>query len=141
MSYAIFVGRERSADGCGFLAGYGDEPSSHWLEVAPRMQYPAGSRVEVGVTPQAAMPGLRSEVPQVAETARNLRVGYSYYLGVPAPITNGGLNEHGVAVRDVWSPSSERLVALTPPDQTGPTTATWRGSCSSALARRGKAWS
>jgi hypothetical protein len=30
------------------------------------------------------------------------------------------VNEHGVAVRDVWSPSSERLVALTPHDQTGP---------------------
>ena len=120
MSYAIFVGRERSADGHGFLAGYGDEPSSHWLEVVPRRRHPAGSVVEVGVTPLAAMPGVRSEIPQAEETARHLRVSYSYYLGVPAPITNGGVNEHGVAVRDVWSPSSDRLVALTPPDQTGP---------------------
>jgi len=39
---------------------------------------------------------------------------------VPGPLTNGGLNEHGVAVRDVWSPSHPRLVALTPADQSGP---------------------
>ena len=38
---------------------------------------------------------------------------------MPAPLTNGGLNEHGVAVRDVWSPSSERLRAMTPADQRG----------------------
>ena len=120
MSYAIYVGKARSADGCGYLAGYGDEPSSHWLEVAPRAQHPAGSTIEVGVTPEALMPGVRSSIPQVAETARNLRASYSHYLGVPAPLTNGGLNEHGVAVRDVWSPSSARLIALTPPDQTGP---------------------
>ncbi|MEM9776651.1 MAG: C69 family dipeptidase, partial [Chloroflexota bacterium] len=34
--------------------------------------------------------------------------------------TNGGVNEHGVAVRDVWSTSSEQLQALTPADQSGP---------------------
>ena len=41
-------------------------------------------------------------------------MSYSYFLGVPAPLTNGGLNEHGVAVRDVWSTSSPWLIALTP---------------------------
>ena len=66
------------------------------------------------------MPGVRSHIPQVARTARHLRVSYSYYKGVPAPITNGGLNEHGVAVRDVWSTSSDRLNAMTPADQQGP---------------------
>ena len=49
-----------------------------------------------------------------------MRVSYSYYLGVPAPITNGGLNEYGVAVRDIWSTSSDALIAMTPTDQTGP---------------------
>jgi dipeptidase len=121
MSYAIYVGKDRSADGCAYLAGYGDEPSSHWLELMPRLQHPAGSEVEVGVTAEAAMPGVRSTIPQVAETARHLRVSYSYYLGVPGPLTNGGLNEYGVAVRDVWSPSSQRLIELTPSDQRGPT--------------------
>jgi dipeptidase len=120
VSYAIYVGRDRSVDGCGYLAGYGDEPSSHWLEVVERVSHPPGSTIEVGVTPHAATPGRRSTIPQVAETARHLRVSYSHYLGVPPPLTNGGLNEHGVAVRDVWSPSHERLLALTPSDQTGP---------------------
>jgi hypothetical protein len=55
----------------------------------------------------------------VRQTARNLRVSYSHYRGVPPPITNGGLNEHGVAVRDVWSPSNQALIAMTPPDQRG----------------------
>src|SRR3954471_20364917 len=108
MSYAISAGRTGRADGCASLAGYGDEPSSHWLEVAPREEHAADATVEVGVGPEAAMPGVRSSIPQVCRTARNLRVSYSYYRGVPPPITNGGLNEHGVAVRDVWSPSSPR---------------------------------
>ncbi|MDX6550770.1 MAG: dipeptidase [Gaiellales bacterium] len=120
MSYAIYVGKNLSVEGHAFLAGYGDEPSSHWLEVAPRGTHEPGSTIEVGVSAQAEMPGVRSTIPQASETARHLRVSYSYYLGTPSPLTNGGLNEHGVAVRDVWSPSSARLQALTPVDQTGP---------------------
>lgn len=121
MSYAIYVGSSLTADGHAYLAGYGDEPSGHWLEVVPREQHPPGAVIEVGATPASATPGVRSTIPQVAETARHLRVSYSHYLGVPGPLTNGGLNEHGVAVRDVWSPSSERLRELTPADQRGPT--------------------
>ena len=119
MSYAIYVGADLTRDGCAYLAGYGDEPSSHWLALAPRANHPPGAEIEVGVTPESAMPGVRSTIPQAPTTARHLRVDYSHYRGVPAPLTNGGLNEHGVAVRDVWSPSSERLVAMTPPDQRG----------------------
>lgn len=121
MSYAIYVGRNLTADGCAYLAGYGDEPSSHWLEVVPRQQHAVGATIEVGVTAAADLPGRRSLIPQVAETARHLRVDYSYYMGTPAPLTNGGLNEYGVAVRDVWSTSREELVKATPTDQTGPT--------------------
>jgi hypothetical protein len=77
VSYAIYVGRNLSADGHAYLAGYGDEPSSHWLELVARCHHVAGSTIDVGVTPQAAMPGLRSTIPQVSETARHLRVGYS----------------------------------------------------------------
>lgn len=120
MSYGLYVGRNRTADGIAYLAGYGDEPSSHWLEIVPRQQHAAGSTITVGVTPEADLPGVLSEIPQVAETFRHIRVSYSYYKGVPSPLTNGGLNEHGVAVRDIWSTSRDELVAMTPQTQTGP---------------------
>lgn len=120
MSYAIFIGSARTDDGRAYLAGYGDEPSSHWLEIVPRSTHSPDDEIEVGVTAEADLPGVRSTIPQVTETFRHLRVSYSQYMGVPAPLTNGGLNEHGVAVRDVWSPSHPRLVEMTPPDQRGP---------------------
>ena len=120
MSYGLYIGKNRTADGIAYLAGYGDEPSSHWLEIVPRRQYAAGSTVTVGVTPEADLPGVLSEIPQVAETFRHIRVSYSYYKGVPSPLTNGGLNEHGVAVRDIWSTSRDELIAMTPKTQTGP---------------------
>lgn len=119
MSYAVYVGAGLTGDGCAYLAGYGDEPSSHWLELVPRTEHPAGSKIEVGVTPHSLMPGVRSMIPQVPVTARHLRVDYSYYRGVPGPLTNGGLNEYGVAVRDVWSPTKERLSRMTPVGQRG----------------------
>jgi hypothetical protein len=121
MSYAIYVGSGMTADGHAYLAGYGDEPSGHWLEIVPRQVHAPGATIEVGATAEAPMPGVRSTIPQAAETARHLRVSYSNYRGLPGPLTNGGLNEHGVAVRDVWSPSSPRLKAMTRPDQSGPT--------------------
>ena len=120
MSYGIYIGRNHTADGVAYLAGYGDEPSSHWLEINPRAEHPEGASVTVGVTPQADMPGHLTEIPQAPGTLRNMRVSYSYYLGVPAPLTNGGLNECGVAVRDIWSTSRAELIAMTPKDQTGP---------------------
>ncbi|CAM5771695.1 hypothetical protein LMIY3S_03594 [Labrys miyagiensis] len=119
MSYGLYVGRNYTADGIAYLAGYGDEPSSHWLEIVPRRQHEAGATIRVGVTSEADMPGRMSEIPQADETARHVRVSYSYYKGVPAPLSNGGLNEHGVAVRDIWSSSRPELVAMTPRDQAG----------------------
>ncbi|MFZ1469342.1 MAG: C69 family dipeptidase [Paracoccaceae bacterium] len=120
MSYGIYIGRSHTADGIAYLAGYGDEPSSHWLEIAPRQTHATDATITVGVTPQAEMPGHLSQIPQARETARNIRVSYSHYLGVPAPLTNGGLNEYGLAVRDIWSTSRAELIAMTPTDQTGP---------------------
>jgi dipeptidase len=119
MSYAIYVGRNHSRTGHAWLVGYGDEPSSHWLEILPAADHPEGAVIEVGVGPEADMPGQRITVPQVAHTLRHMRVSYSYYLGVPAPITNGGVNEAGVAVRDVWSTSRPELREMTPKDQRG----------------------
>lgn len=120
MSYGIYIGRNLTADGIAYLAGYGDEPSSHWLEINPARRHEPGSAITVGVTPRADMPGERTDIPQAPETLRNMRVSYSYYLGVPAPLTNGGLNECGVAVRDIWAPSRQELIDMTPKDQTGP---------------------
>jgi hypothetical protein len=120
MSYGLYVGKNLTADGIAYLAGYGDEPSSHWLEVERRRHHGPGEMITVGVTPSADLPGLLLQIPQVEETARHIRVSYSYYKGVPAPLTNGGLNEYGVAVRDIWSTSRAELIAMTPPTQTGP---------------------
>ncbi|MDY0882002.1 C69 family dipeptidase [Dongia soli] len=120
MSYGLYIGSNLTADGIAYLAGYGDEPSSHWLEICPRAAHAAGTKVTVGVTPEADMPGRLIEIPQASETARNIRVSYSYFRGVPAPLTNGGLNEYGVAVRDIWSTSRAELIAMTPKEQTGP---------------------
>ncbi len=119
MSYAIYVGKNHSRTGHAWLAGYGDEPSSHWLEIVPAADHPDGATIEVGVDLVADMPGRRITVPQNAHTLRHMRVSYSYYLGVPAPITNGGVNEAGVAVRDVWSTSRQELRDMTHKEQTG----------------------
>ena len=120
MSYAIFVGKNLTQSGTGYLAGYGDEPSSHWLEVVPETDHPPGATMTVGVSADADMPGRLTEIPQATRTARHLRVCYSYYKGTPAPLTNGGLNEFGVALRDVWSPSRQELIDMTPVTQAGP---------------------
>lgn len=119
MSYAIYVGKNLTADGSVFLAGYGDEPSSHWLEITPARLHPPGSTITVGVTAEANFPGRLIEIPQAAQTAKYMAVNYSYYRGLPAPLLNGGLNEHHVAGRDVWSPSRPELHAMTPKMQTG----------------------
>lgn len=120
MSYGIYIGKDYTADGNGFLAGYGDEPSSHWLEISPRKKNKENETISVGVSETSDMPGKRSKIPQIGETFRFISVNYSYYKGVPAPITNGGLNEYGVAVRDIWSTSRPELIKMTPKNQTGP---------------------
>lgn len=119
-SYAIYVGKNRTADGSVLLGGSGDEVSSHWLEIVPRKTFAAGTTVRVGVDESANMPGIFIEIPQVRETSRYLTMNYSDFEGFPPPITNGGMNEHNVAGRDVWSDSRPELVAMTPNPQSGP---------------------
>ena len=70
MSYGLYIGKNLTADGIAYLAGYGDEPSSHWLEIEPRRQHGPGEMITVGVTPSADLPGLLLQIPQAAETAR-----------------------------------------------------------------------
>ena len=119
-SYAIYVGKNLTRDGSVYIGGSGDEVSSHWLEIVPAREYPAGATVTVGVTPEAYMPGELMEIPQVTFTYRYLTMNYSDYEGFPAPLTNGGLNEFNVAARDVWSDSRAELIEMTPNPQSGP---------------------
>ena len=119
-SYAIYIGKNLTADGSVIIGGSGDEVSSHWLEVVPAATHAKEATITVGVTDAAFMPGEFTEIPQAAKTYRYLTMNYSEYEGFPPPLTNGGLNEHNVAGRDVWSPSRPELVAMTPSPQTGP---------------------
>ena len=119
MSYGIYIGKNLTSDGHAWLAGYGDEPSSHWLEIIPKTKNKKGKKIIVGVTEKSDMPGKLITIPQISQTHKHIRVSYSYYLGVPAPITNGGLNEYGVAVRDILSPSRKELIKMTPKNQKG----------------------
>lgn len=120
-SFAVYIGANHTADGHPFLGGFGHEPSSHWVDVVPRRQHPPGATMPVGATAEAELPGELTRIPQAPETARYLTSHYSEFVGFPAPLTNGGLNEHGVAARDVWSDSRPELVEQTPAPQRGPT--------------------
>ncbi len=118
-SIAFYVGRNLTGDGSVLLGGFGHEPSSHWLEITPGRDFPEGTMVEVGVTESARYPGERTRIPQVSRTARFITSNYSEFAGFPPPLTNGGLNEHGVAARTVWSPSRAELREMTPDPQRG----------------------
>ena len=139
-SYAIYIGKNLTADGSVMIGGSGDEVSSHWLEGVPAATPAEEATITVGVTDAAFMPGEFMEIPQVAETYRYLTMNYSEYEGFPPPLTNGGLNEHNVAGRDVWSPSRPELVAMTPNPQTGPNIATCRALPWNGPARHEKRW-
>jgi hypothetical protein len=120
MSYGIYVGKNLTADGSVFLAGYGDEPSSHWLEVVPHRQHQPNATIKVGAIATSRYPGELIDIPQVAETAKYITMNYSSFAGFPAPLTNGGLNEYHVAARDISSTSREELQQMTPNPQRGP---------------------
>ena len=88
MSYGLYIGKNLTSDGHAWLAGYGDEPSSHWLEIIPKIKHKKGKKIIVGVSENSDMPGKLIKIPQISKTNKHIRVSYSYYLGVPAPITN-----------------------------------------------------
>jgi dipeptidase len=118
-SLFLYVGKGLTEDGNVMVAGFGDEPSSHWLSIVPRQRYPKGATISVGGTGMALIPGELIDIPQVRETFSYIAMNYSYYRGLPAPLVNGGLNEYGVAVRDVACTSRRELVEMTPKDQRG----------------------
>ncbi|MDA0707106.1 MAG: C69 family dipeptidase [Proteobacteria bacterium] len=119
-STAVYVGKNLTEDGSVLLAGFGDERSSHWLSIVPAQEHAPGSTVRVGATASADLPGELIDIPQAARTYRYISMDYSYFAGFPAPLTNGGMNEHGLAVRDVALPSRRELVEMTPALQHGP---------------------
>jgi hypothetical protein len=118
-SLAIYVGKNLTKNGNALLAGFGDEPSSHWLVIVPRRVHAPGETISVGGTPAANMPGELIQIPQVRETYRYISMNYSFYRGLPAPLTNGGMNEYGLAVRDVALYSRKELADMTPNPQHG----------------------
>src|SRR5262249_24962161 len=81
----LYVGKNLTADGSVLLGGYGDEPSSHWLVIVPRLKHDAGATIEVGSTSEARFPGVRGRIPQVPETYKYITVQYSSFAGFPAP--------------------------------------------------------
>lgn len=119
-SYAFYVGKNRTETGAVLIGGTGEEVSSHWLEIVPAGTHGEGATIAVGVTEAASIPGRLIEIPQAPRTYRYLSMFYSDYEGFPAPLTNGGINEHSVAVRDVWAPNRSDLVEMTPEPQQGP---------------------
>jgi hypothetical protein len=118
-SYAFYVGKNLSANNATLLGGTGEEVSSHWLQIFPAADHPPDSIFTVGVTPDATLPGNLINITQVAHTFRYISMEYSDYEGFPAPLTNGGVNEKGVGVRDVWASNRDELYYMTPDPQTG----------------------
>jgi len=118
-SYAFYVGKSLTQDGSVMVGGTGEEVSSHWLEIFPAKDHPSNATITVGVTEDASMPGKLINISQVPHTFRYLSMEYSDFEGFPAPLTNGGINEKGVAVRDVWAQNRDDLIAMTPNPQTG----------------------
>ena len=115
----VYVGKNLTADGNVLIGQVADESSSHWLNVVPRRDHASNETMEVGCNQKANLPGKRIEIPQAEETNRYITVRYSEWEGFPKPLENGGLNEHQVAVVDVFSPSRSELVKMTPANQTG----------------------
>lgn len=118
-SYAFYVGRALTTLNATLIGGTGEEVSSHWLQVFPSATHASNATLTVGVTQDAVLPGNLIQIPQVEHTFRYMSMEYSDFEGFPAPLTNGGVNEKGVAVRDVWANSRQELVDMTPNPQLG----------------------
>ncbi|KAJ4287568.1 hypothetical protein N0V90_012271 [Kalmusia sp. IMI 367209] len=118
-SHAFYVGRDLTASNATLVGGTGEEVSSHWLQIFPAADRAANATISVGVTEDAVLPGVLIQIPQVNHTFRYLSMEYSDFEGFPAPLTNGGVNEKGVAVRDVWANSRQELYDMTPNPQKG----------------------
>ncbi|RKR03462.1 peptidase C69-like protein [Kushneria sinocarnis] len=118
-SHAFYIGKHLTESGGVLVGGTGEEVSSHWLEIVPAADHKPDETLKVGVTEAAAMPGRLIEIPEVRHTYRYLSMSYSDYEGFPAPLTNGGVNEHQVAVRDVWATARKELIDMTPTPQRG----------------------
>jgi hypothetical protein len=59
------------------------------------------------------------KILQAPHTFRYLSMEYSGFEGFPAPLTNGGVNEKGAAVRDISAQNRDDLIVMTSNPQTG----------------------
>lgn len=118
-SYAFYVGKNLTEDGVVLVGGTGEETSSHWLEVVPAREHLPGATILVGATGESRIPGELIEIPQAERTYRYISMFYTQYAGFPSPLSNGGVNQHQVAVRDVWAPNRPDLTKMTPTPQKG----------------------
>jgi dipeptidase len=118
-SYAFYVGKDLTQDGSVLVGGAGEEVSSHWLQLFLAQNHTLDETIAVGVTHEATIPGELIRIPQVKQTFRYISMEYSDFEGFPAPLTNGGLNDKGVAVRDVWATNRHELIDMTPTPQHG----------------------
>lgn len=118
-SYSFYVGKNLTESGSVLVGGTGEEVSGHWLKIYPALDHASNETITIGVTEEAVVPGKLTTMPQVRHTFRYFSMDYGDYLGFPPPISNGGLNEKGVAVRDVWAPGRAELLDMTPKPQVG----------------------
>ena len=81
-SVSIYVGKNLTKDKSVLLAGFGDEPSSHWLVIVPRRQHPAGTTISVGGIATSRLSGELINIPQAPQTFRYISMDYSYLLGL-----------------------------------------------------------
>lgn len=71
----VYVGKNLTADGGVLLGQLGDENSSHWIEVIPRLSWESESVLLVGAEKTEAMEGLRvaDTLAESLETRTKLR--------------------------------------------------------------------
>ncbi|OAT05361.1 peptidase U34 [Blastomyces gilchristii SLH14081] len=91
----LIKGQGSSADGGMLIGGTGEEVSNHWVQLFPReIMHPTS----------------------LSEWSHRM----PRFLGrFPPPSTNGGINEKGVEVRDIWASNDDELVKMTPTPQHG----------------------
>ncbi|KAF1937608.1 hypothetical protein EJ02DRAFT_476167 [Clathrospora elynae] len=117
-SCGFYIGKALTADGSVMLSRTSEEVSSHWLEIFSAKDH-SNANMSVGVTEHASMPGRLMNISQASNTFRYLSMEYSDFEGFLAPLTNGGVNEKGIAVRDKWAQNRDDLIAMTPNPQMG----------------------
>jgi len=98
----VIVGKSLTADGSVLIGQTGDESSSHWVDLVPRMKHEVGEVIDAaGAT----------EIPQVPVTNKYISFFYSVFWGLKSlPLENGGINEYQVSCVDVWQTAARKEI-------------------------------